>query len=110
MGVLDFFRKLTSKDEEKVVETSTKIGFEELFDSDDTYLTKLATEIINGKPLIINLENLDIDNANKVIAFLSGVVYAIDGEIFNIRERIFLFGNSEVYTDGSVHKFLDDIS
>jgi len=57
----------------------------------------------------INLETIDVDNANKVIAFLSGVVYAIEGETYVISEKIVLFGNSEVYDDGSVRKLLDEI-
>ncbi|HHT55966.1 MAG TPA: cell division protein SepF, partial [Acholeplasma sp.] len=65
--------------------------------------------VINGNPLIINLETIDVDNANKVIAFLSGVVYAIEGETYVISEKIVLFGNSEVYDDGSVRKLLDEI-
>ena len=83
--------------------------FEQLHEVKDSHITKLATNVINGNPLIINLETIDVDNANKVIAFLSGVVYAIEGETYVISEKIILFGNSEVYDDGSVRKLLDEI-
>lgn len=108
MGLFSFLKK--KKVEEKTVETVSKIQFEQLYDAEDTYLTKLATNVINGMPLIVNLESLSIDDANKVIAFLSGVVYAIEGEILNLKEKVFMFGNSEVYQDGTVKVLIDEIS
>lgn len=107
MGLFSFLRK--KKPAEEVTETVHRINFEELFEVDDHQLTKLATNIINGEPLIVNLESVDIDSANKAIAFLSGVIYAIEGFVLPIKEKVFLFGNSEVYDDGSVRKLVDDL-
>lgn len=107
MGLFSFLRKKNRV--EQVVETVQRINFEELYDVDDHNLTKLATSIINGEPLIVNLEKIDIDSANKVIAFLSGVIYAIEGYVLPIKEKVFLFGNSEVYDDGSVRKLVDEL-
>lgn len=97
------------KPTEVVVETTENIVFHDLIDASDEILTKLATHIINEEPVIANLESLDIDSANKAIAFLSGVVYAVDGEISNIREKIFLFGHKEVYEDGSMKRFIEQL-
>lgn len=108
MGLFSFLRK-KKEPETIVLKTAKRVMFEQLHEVKDSHLTKLATNIINGNPLIINLESIDIDNANKVIAFLSGVVYAIEGETYVISEKIMLFGNSEVYDDGSVRKLLDEI-
>lgn len=107
MGLFSFLKK--KKEEPKVIKTANKVMFEQLHEVKDSHLTKLATNIINGKPLIINLETIGIDDANKVIAFLSGVIYAIEGEIHPISEKIILFGNSELYTDGSINKLLEEI-
>lgn len=109
MGLFSFLRK-EKKTEEIKKATAELIRFEQLDDAEDTVLTKLATDVINGFPLIVNFESLDIDSANKAIAFLSGIVYAIDGEILNIKEKVYLFGNFEVYLDGSVKKLLEEIS
>lgn len=109
MGLFSFLRRDKRKEEKSEIETANKIMFKQLHDVRDSLLTKLATNIINGKPLIVNLETLDVDSANKAIAFLSGVVYAIEGEIESISEKIILFGNSEVYEDGSVKKFLESL-
>ena len=52
---------------------------------------------------------LDIDQANKAIAFFSGVVYAIEGEIVNVQEKVFMFASKDVYNDGSMEDFLKEI-
>lgn len=85
------------------------IIFEKLESDQDSYLTNLADQMMNGHPLILNFEPLDIDQANKVIAFFSGVVYAIKGEIVLIQERVFMFANKDVYQDGSMDQFIKDI-
>ncbi len=89
--------------------TSDLIIFEKLQNDDDVYLTGLADQMIDGHPLILNFEPLDIDQANKVIAFLSGIIYAIKGEIVNIQEKVFMFAKSDVYDDGSMEDFLKEI-
>lgn len=99
----------TTPFEEKKVLTSEKIIFEKLTSDEDIYLTNLADKLIEGLPLILNFEPLDIDQANKSIAFLSGVVYAVGGEIAHVKEKVFLFGNQDVLKDGSISEFLKEI-
>ena len=94
---------------EKKETTYDRIIFEKLSSDEDSYLTHLADQMIDGAPLIINFEPLDIDQANKVIAFFSGIVYAIKGEIVHVQEKVFLFANKDVYLDGSMESFLKDI-
>lgn len=108
MGI---FKKNKNKDviEEKVVSTYDKIIFEKLNTDDDHYLTNLADQMIDGSPLILNFDMLDVDQANKVIAFFSGVVYALTGEIVHIQEKVFLFANKDVYKDGTIEEFLKEI-
>ena len=108
MGI---FKKKQNKDviEEKVVSTYDKIIFEKLSTDDDHYLTNLADQMIDGSPLILNFDMLDVDQANKVIAFFSGVVYALTGEIVHIQEKVFLFANKDVYKDGTIEGFLKEI-
>lgn len=89
--------------------TYDKIVFEKLTSDDDPYLTHLADQMMDGCPLILNFDTLDIDQANKVIAFFSGVVYATKGEIVHIQEKVFMFANKDVYKDGSMDQFIKDI-
>lgn len=107
---MSFFRRKKNKPE--VIDsklTSEKIIFDQLEEAKDQLLNRLATNIINGNPVILNMELLDIYSANKVIAFLSGAVYACEGYVEQISETNFLFGNSEVFTDGSVRKLLESL-
>lgn len=106
---MSFFKRKKKKTEEVIIETAKRIIFDKLEEAKDSLLTKFASNIINGNPVIINLELLDIDSANKVIAFLSGAVYACEGYVKQINDAVFLFGNSEVYLDGSVNKLLAEI-
>ncbi|MDY0075427.1 MAG: cell division protein SepF [Acholeplasmataceae bacterium] len=95
--------------EEKVVQKSEQIVFEKMSSDDDNYLTGLADLLLKGQPLILNFEPLDIDQANKAIAFFSGIVYAISGEIVNVQEKVFMFATKDVYDDGTIEDFLKEI-
>ncbi len=110
MGLFSRFTKVKKNQiEETPVHKSDQIVFEKLESDDDRYLTKLADQLISGLPLILNFDGLDIDQANKAIAFFSGVIYALKGEILNIQEKVFLFATHDVYEDGSVEEFLKEI-
>jgi cell division inhibitor SepF len=50
----------------------------------------------NRKPVILNLENLDKEVAKKTFDFLSGAIYAIDGNIQKINGNIFLLAPNNV--------------
>lgn len=109
MGIFNKKKKQEQFTNEPVESTYDKLIFEKLESDDDHYLTELADQMINGSPLILNFEPLDIDEANKVVAFFSGVVYAITGEIVHIQEKVFLFANKDVYKDGTIEEFLKEI-
>ena len=69
---------------------------------------KLADKLLKGVPLIVNYEDYNEIEANKVITFLSGVIYALDGEIEVIQPTIFLFATKDDFKDGSLRKFVED--
>ena len=110
MGLFSVNKKKKEKViEEKVIQKSEQIVFEKLSSDEDLYLTGLADLLIKGQPLILNFETLDIDQANKAVAFFSGIVYALSGEIVNIQEKVFMFATKDVYDDGSMEDFLKEI-
>ena len=51
---------------------------------------EIADHLKAKKPVVINLENVDTPIAKRIIDFLSGAVYALDGNIQKIADRIFL--------------------
>lgn len=110
MGLFSVNKKKKEKViEEKVIQKSDQIVFEKLSSDDDVYLTGLADLLMKGQPLILNFETLDIDQANKSVAFFSGIVYALSGEIVNIQDKVFMFATKDVYDDGSMEDFLKEI-
>lgn len=74
----------------------------------DLDILKIADKMLYGTPIIMNFEEFNEVEANKVITFLSGVTYAIDGEIEMIQEKIFLFASKQDYKDGSLRKFVKE--
>jgi cell division inhibitor SepF len=74
----------------------------------DTDVFQLADQLMKSVPLIVNFEDMNDIESNKIITFLSGVTYAIDGEIELIREKIFLFATKRDYRDGTLRKFVKE--
>ena len=50
----------------------------------------IADHLKAKKPVVVNLENVDVPVAKRIIDFLSGSVYAVDGNIQKIADKIFL--------------------
>lgn len=74
----------------------------------DINVFKLSDTLLKRIPIIVNFEEYNDEESNKVITFLSGVTYAIDGEIEMIKDKIFLFASKEDYKDGSLRKFVEE--
>jgi cell division inhibitor SepF len=51
----------------------------------------ISTHLRTGSPVIINLRNLDPQEGTRLIDFVCGTAYAIDGHMMKIGETIFLF-------------------
>lgn len=51
---------------------------------------EICDNLKSKKPVIVNLEEMDVDTARRVIDFLSGAVYALDGNIQKVSNGIFL--------------------
>ena len=49
------------------------------------------------KPVVINLEYADKDTARRLIDFLSGAVYGVDGHIEKVSTSIFLLYSSKIF-------------
>ena len=60
-----------------------------------------ADDLRNRKALIVNMENVDKAMARRVVDFLSGCVYALDGTVKKIAQSAYLFcpHNMEVHGD-----------
>ena len=56
----------------------------------------IATNLRSGSPVIVNLKHLDPAEGTRLIDFVCGTAYAIDGHMMKIGETIFLFAPSNI--------------
>lgn len=67
---------------------------------DDTQ--NIIDNLKSKKPVIVNLESLDQDVAQRTLDFMSGAVYAINGNIHKISRGIFVLAPINVDISGNV--------
>lgn len=67
---------------------------------------KIVDNLKSRKPVILNLEKLDADLARKVFDFISGAVYALDGNVQKVANNIFLFAPDNVDVLGNIENVL----
>ena len=53
--------------------------------------SKAADDLRSRKAVIVNMENVDKAMARRVVDFLSGCVYALDGDVKKIAQSAYLF-------------------
>lgn len=90
---------------EKAKKASERIEF--VLMAEELDVLKISDKLLIGTPIMINFDGYDEIEANKVITFLSGVTYAIDGEIEVVQKKVFLFATKQDYKDGSLRKFVN---
>src|SRR5690554_2672126 len=101
-----FFRKRKKKEKEvEKVTTESLIKFLAVEDDSDQYITSLANYLLSGIPLVLHVAKLNnIDGANKIISFISGVVYAVGGHIVEINPNTYLFTDEKAFEDGTLDR------
>ena len=60
----------------------------------------IADNLLSHKPVILNIEGVDVALALRIIDYTCGVSYAIDGELKKISQYIFLIAPANVSTSG----------
>lgn len=84
--------------------TQLKVVVIQLQDFEDA--RDIADHLKNKKPVVINLEKLEKDVARRVVDFLSGAVYGVDGNIQKVANGIFLIAP---YNVGIMGDFKDEL-
>jgi len=76
----------------------------------DEQFIELGGILMQNRPVAVNFEdvspNTEIDRA---VAFLSGVIYALDGEVFRLGNKTFLFASSIALDDGTIRYYVSDV-
>lgn len=88
------------------IHTASLISGESIYEE----MLKDADYILNDIPLLINFNKITTDEeANYILAFLSGVSYAKGGNVYQINELTHLFTTEEAMKDGSIEKYLKQV-
>lgn len=56
----------------------------------------ITNHLKSNKPIVVNLESVESGVARRIIDFLSGAVYALDGDIQKVSSRIFIIAPNNV--------------
>ncbi len=51
----------------------------------------IAEKLLSGRPVIVNLEGVALEQAQRVIDYISGTTYYLGGDLEKVGEYIFLF-------------------
>ena len=71
--------------------------------------SSVVDALLDGKAAVVNLETLDETTAQKIIDFLSGACYAIDGKLKNVSSRIFLLAPKNVDISGDISSTVSSV-
>lgn len=61
----------------------------------------IADHLKDRQAVIVSLEGLDTDLATRIVDFVSGSTYALDGQVQKIGDQIFLFAPNNVEIAGT---------
>ena len=106
-----FGRKKTKQVEAKngLLTAFDKMEYFIIQEKSDDEMFRLCDTILSGKPVLANFDKLQANDCNFMLAFISGVVYACEGETIKVGNKLFLFARKEEYEDGSLKQYVEDI-
>ena len=67
---------------------------------DNTTVQKIADHLISGRTVVLNLESTNKESARRLIDFLSGVVYTIEGDITRVSTNTVVIVPHNVHVSG----------
>ncbi|MFC3040255.1 cell division protein SepF [Virgibacillus xinjiangensis] len=63
---------------------------------------EIADNIVNRRAVVINLQRVDTQQAKRIVDFLSGTVYAVNGDIQKLGAATFLCTPDNVDVSGTI--------
>lgn len=64
--------------------------------------------LLSGRATVVNLEGFDPTDAQRIMDFISGCVYAINGKLHQISRYIFIFSPESIDISGDYLEFLPE--
>ncbi len=105
-GFEEEIKEVEENEEEKIALTETG-GVKVVVIEPKTYdeAQEIIDNLKDGKPVVINFEDTDRELARRIIDFLSGGAYALDGTTEKISNYVFLFVPKGVEITKETKKF-----
>ncbi|NLK96970.1 cell division protein SepF [Defluviitalea saccharophila] len=91
-------RNYHTRNNSKIVNIHTNVQMEVVITNPEKYeeAQEICDHIKAKKPVVINLENLDRLVAQRVMDFLSGACYALNGDVQRVANNIFIIAPENV--------------
>lgn len=67
---------------------------------------EIADSLVNNSTVILNLEGIDVELAQRIIDFTSGACYSLNGSLQKVSSYIFVLGPSNVDITGDLQNIL----
>ena len=90
---------------------ATDVDFEKLKFfrvTDSKMIYDYADMVMRRLPIVMNFTDCLISEANEVLLFLRGVLYACDGEIVKIQDKIYLMAQKSDLLGPTLTEFIND--
>ena len=97
-----------SKNITSLLTSFDRMSYQTVDDCSQETLFKICDIILSGKAVLANFTNVEIAEANNMLSFISGVVYAKSGKVCRLDTKLFLFGRKEEFVDGSLDQYVED--
>jgi cell division inhibitor SepF len=68
---------------------------------------EISETLLNGRPVIINMEGLSVDVAQRIIDFSSGATFAMHGNLQKISNYIFLATPNGIDISGDIQNIME---
>ncbi|WP_077326029.1 cell division protein SepF [Virgibacillus siamensis] len=69
---------------------------------------EIADNVVNRRAVVLNLQRVDHYQAKRIVDFLSGTVYAVNGDIQKLGAQTFLCSPDNVDVSGTITDMYDE--
>lgn len=69
---------------------------------------EIADNVVNRRAVVVNLQRVDHHQAKRIVDFLSGTVYAINGDIQKLGAETFLCAPDNIDVSGTISEAFTD--
>jgi Uncharacterized protein conserved in bacteria len=69
---------------------------------------QVCTLLMEQHPVVVNLEGIDLMEAQRIMDFISGCIYAISGNMCQVSRYIFIFSPKDIDISGDYIKSLEN--